>query len=381
MKFDPFASVQRDLDALEMKGLLRRPSVPSGLRVMCSNDYLGLGGEVVVGTGLAGSGASPLVSGYTDVHAEASESLREWLGTESVTLFTAGYTANVGVLQAIGGDGVVLVSDALNHASIIDGCRLSRSRVSVVRHLDLDHLERTLREIRAGHAGPCWVVTESYFSMDGDGPDLVAVRALCDRFDAGLVVDEAHAIGVYGPAGRGVAAACGVTPDILIGTLGKSLGLHGAFAAGPSVLRTLLWNRARSLVFSTAASPLVLGLVPERVRRVREGDDLRRRLEDRVRALRHVLTTLGSDRLLGAGPIAPLVVGSVERALSLAGKLESRGWLVKPMRPPTVPDRASRLRFTATLNHSQEVVEAFLRDLGDVCADAPIASRTPNSVP
>ncbi|MFO0611337.1 MAG: 8-amino-7-oxononanoate synthase [Polyangiaceae bacterium] len=363
MSFDPFEPIDREVAALARDRLLRLPGVPGDLHVVCSNDYLGLGARPVTVTAPGGATASPLVSGYTDVHATAAECLAAWLRAESVTLFTSGYAANVGVLQALGCERTVLLSDALNHASIIDGCRLARARVEVVPHLDLSALEGALRSVRSTSAAArVWFVTESYFSMDGDVPDLREIRALCDRYDAGLVVDEAHALGVYGAEGRGLCASVGVIPDVLVGTLGKSFGLHGAFAAGRETLRTLLWNRARSLVFSTAPSPLVMSLVPGRVREVREGDELRAQVAERANQLRSALMTLatrrsagGSASAIGQGPICPLVVGSVDRALSLAQELEAAGFLVKAMRPPTVPVHASRLRFTATLATPSEV--------------------------
>lgn len=365
MKYDPFRSIAHELAELDRDGLLRRAAIRGPLQVMCSNDYLGLGATEERVSGPAGAGASPLVSGYTDVHEAAAVALAEWLRCEGVTLFTSGYAANVGVLQALGGEGVVLFSDALNHASIIDGCRLSRSRVEVFPHLDLGALERAL--VRASSARDRWVVTESYFSMDGDSPDLARLRAVCDEHDAGLILDEAHAIGVFGPEGRGLAAEAGVHADVLIGTLGKSFGLHGAFVGGGALLRTVLWNRARSLVFSTAGSPLVLSLVPDRVRQVAEADGLRLQLAMRSESLRRALsklvTTLTSSgrpaRVLGHGPIAPLVVGDVGRAIELSTRIASAGYLVKPMRPPTVPEHASRLRFTATLGPTPAVVESF----------------------
>jgi 8-amino-7-oxononanoate synthase len=193
-----------------------------------------------------------------------------------------------------------------------------------------------------------WVVVESCFSMDGDGPDLRALRALCDEHDAGLIVDEAHALGVWGPSGGGRCAEAGVVPDALIGTLGKAVGTQGAFVAGSERLRTFLWNEARSFVFSTATSPRLAELSLLHVERVKSADGLRATLRQHSRELRGALRDHGLSTTPGLdGPIVPLVVGDNERVLAVVSQLERAGILAQGIRPPTVPAGTARLRFTA----------------------------------
>jgi 8-amino-7-oxononanoate synthase len=337
-----------ELGALEAAGLLRRPHVADrGLLNFCSNDYLGYAAEPLPPTGArSGAGASRLVSGSDDAHAGAEVALAEWLGAEAALLFSSGFVANVATVAALVGPDDVVFSDALNHASLIDGCRLSGARVQVFRHLDVEALARALAD--AGGMRRRWVVTESYFSMDGDSPDLAAYRTLCDRSDAALVVDEAHALGVFGPAGRGVCAASGVRADVLIGTAGKALGLQGAFVAGSRELREWLWNRGRGFVFSTGMSPALAEALRIRVARARADDAGRVRLFDAARRIREALAPHGVGG--GVGPIVPWLLGGVNRALAVAESLRGDGVLVHAIRPPTVAAGGARLRFTARAN-------------------------------
>lgn len=250
---DPLQHLDAELAELERRDLLRRPPPPADprLRSFCSNDYLGLAADPPP-PAPSGSGASRLIAGERAEHRELEQRLASWTGTEDALVFSSGYAANVGVLSALASPGDLIVSDALNHASIIDGSRLSRARIAVVPHLDVGAVRAALRTRETGRA---WVVVESYYSMDADGPDLAQLRGACDEAGAALLVDEAHALGVLGPGGRGRCAEAGVRPDVLVGTLGKSLGSQGAFVAGRAVLKSWLWNRARSFVFSTGLSP------------------------------------------------------------------------------------------------------------------------------
>ncbi|MCB9585406.1 MAG: 8-amino-7-oxononanoate synthase [Polyangiaceae bacterium] len=335
-----------ELAALERAGLLRVPAVPSaaGLLDCSTNDYLGYARDVSRETSL-GAGASRLIHGTSTEHLDLERALADWVALPAALLFSSGYAANVGLIQALAGPGDVIFSDALNHASLIDGCRLSRARVVVLEHNSLEHLERAL-EAEQGRRR--WVVTESYYSMDGDGPDLRTLRALTEHHRAGWLVDEAHALGVYGPVGAGRCAEAGVKPDALVGTLGKSLGSAGAFVAGSETLRTYLWNRARSLVFSTATSPLLALKTLPMVERVkasdRERSDLLRKAQTLVSRLREA--GLPFPRHYLVGPIVPVVLGSTEAAQHLAIDLTAQGFLVQPIRPPTVPEGTSRLRIT-----------------------------------
>ena len=231
--------------------------------------------------------------------------------------------ANVGVLASLASPEDVILSDALNHASIIDGARLSRAEVVIYTHLDMDVVRRTLARVtgRASRgARRVWVVTESYFSMDADSPDLGALRRACDEAGAGLIVDEAHALGVLGPEGRGVCAERGVTPDVLVGTFGKAFGAGGAFAAGCADLIAWLWNRARSFVFSTGLSPIVAEGARRHVELCRRDPSLRGRALACADELRKGMWALGLEPQ-GYGVIVPWIIGDAPRALRVAEDL------------------------------------------------------------
>ena len=369
---DPLRHLEAELARLASAGLLRVEPAADQLAsredepvVACSNDYLGYGAEPWPDFGAlrlpSGSGASRLVSGEHLEHRRAEQALAEWLGTEDALLFSSGYAANVGALSALAAPGDAVVSDALNHASLIDGCRLSGAQVAVVRHLDVDDVVRALRD--AATARRRWVVTESYFSMDGDSPDLARLREVCSQHDAALVVDEAHAVGVFGPRGAGRCAEVGVRPDVVIGTMGKSLGLQGAFVGGPRSVRSWLWNRARSFVFSTGLGPALAHMVALRVARAAGDDEGRLRLRAAEVAMRQALSELGVAVVSREGPVLPVVVGEAVAAVELSARFLARGVKVQAIRPPTVPAGSSRLRITATAalggDRLARVLEAF----------------------
>ena len=341
------------------------PALEQGRIVLSSNDYLGYAQRPLTGLGEpGGSGSSRLVAGDSECHRNAERALAAWVGAESALLFSSGYAANVGVLSALAGPEDVVVSDALNHASIIDGCRLARAKVVVVPHLDTRAFEHALRE--ASGARRRWVVTESYFSMDADTPDLTALRVLCNAYDAGLVVDEAHALGAFGPRGAGLCAHARIVPEALVGTLGKAVGLQGAFVAGPEVLRRWLWNRARSFVFSTGLSPALAAAATARVREIQTDDAARDRLARVAASLRGAIAD-GGGRVLGYGPIVPWMVGSASRALDLSAALLGRGLVVPAIRPPTVPDGTSRLRVSATSALTEVELGHATRSISELC--------------
>lgn len=355
---DPLRHLETELRQLSDAGLLRaeprfaESDAWSGTEVViaCSNDYLGYGAETWPASSApalpSGAGGSRLVSGEHREHQRAERAIAGWLGAEAALLFSSGYAANVGAVSSLAGPGDVIVSDALNHASIIDGCRLSGATVRVVRHLDAEAVERELAA--AGTARRRWVVTESYFSMDGDTPDLVRLREICTANEAALVVDEAHALGVFGPRGAGRCAERGVRADVVIGTLGKAVGLQGAFVCGARTVRSWLWNRARSFVYSTGVSPVVAGAIVARVERVARDDAGRERLRSTERSLREELARLGVVVGSVDGPVLPVVIGDAEAALSLSARLEGFGVKVLAIRPPTVAVGSSRLRITAS---------------------------------
>jgi 8-amino-7-oxononanoate synthase len=371
------------LEELDASGLLRDPAdseihserAPGGADWLdaCSNDYLGLGAVPVsretmdsVFTVRAGAGASRLVQGTFAEHVALERELAEWLGTASSLLTASAFAANAGALPALAGADSLIVSDELNHASIVDGCRLARAKVVVAPHLSLEAVEQALAQHRG--AGQAWVVTEGLFSMDGDSPDLVSLRAICDRYDAGLMVDEAHSLGVFGAGGAGRAAEQGVKPDVVVAGLGKAVGAHGGLIAGSTSLRKWLWNRARSFVFSTAPSPAFCRLVLAQVRATRAAETQRARLAQLGSELRETLTARGFEvRSNSRGPIVPVALGSNERAMAAMSGLRARGILVQAIRPPTVPVGAARLRLTVHADWPDDAVTRIAEGLEAAC--------------
>jgi 8-amino-7-oxononanoate synthase len=363
--------VRTELRALEEAQLLRVPRVLEGrqgtkvvidgveVTSFASNDYLGLAGDPRLARAAASSleehgvgvGASRLIVGNHRAHVALEQAVADWLRCEGVTLFNTGFAANVGVLTSILRAGDVVFSDELNHASIIDGCRLARAEVCVVPHRDLEALERGLRE-RAGRRRV--VVSESVFSMDGDVADVRGLDELCRRHEAVFVLDEAHALGVLGPEGRGVAAANGVVPDIVIGTFGKALGTFGAFAASSRSVAQLFWNRARSLVFSTGFPPSIAAASRAAIEIVRGSDGQAKRAY--VAALGARLRAKPLD-VGGDSAIAPVVIGDAQRTLAIAKQLLEAKLFVAAVRPPTVPRGTSRLRISVSAGHEGSEVD------------------------
>jgi 8-amino-7-oxononanoate synthase len=342
---------------------VRHEPVARPALTFCSNDYLALSDRAVPAGERPGASASRLVVGEHAAHQALEASLAEWLETASALTFTSGYAANVGVVSALAEPGDLIVSDALNHASLIDGARLSRATVKVVPHLDADAVERALADAPA--KGRRWVVTESYFSMDADAPDLGRLRALCDAAGAGLIVDEAHALGVLGPDGRGLCAEAGIVPDVLIGAFGKAFGGAGGFVAGCSPLVAWLWNRARTFVFSTGMSPLVAATTRQALSIARTERWRRKRALAAADELRAGLKRLGAD-VRGFGPIVPVILGEVGHAMRVADGLRARGAHVLAIRPPSVPPGTARLRMTTTAAHSADDIRAVLTAFEEV---------------
>lgn len=362
---------KRVLAALEQRGQLRTPRVvdtPAGPRVvvdglsclnLSSNDYLGLANDrriveaAVAALARAGLGASSsrLVVGNHREHHLLEAAIRNWLGVSGALLFNSGYAANVGVLSTLALADDVVFSDELNHASIIDGCRLSRARVVIYAHGRLDELERSLRSTPC--VGRRFLVSETVFSMDGNIADVEGLDALARSFDAALILDEAHAVGASGPNGRGVAASCNVRPDVLVGTFGKALGSFGAFVATSKSVADLLWNRARSFVFSTGLPPALAAASRAAIDIVSsvEGDQLRQALDSRISRLRAVLEVPGSTA------IVPWLVGDEARAMALTATLLENGVYAQGIRPPTVPRGTSRLRLSLSAAHALDAIE------------------------
>ena len=367
--------------ALEPVGPAQGPVVEVGGRWLvnlCSNDYLGLASDDRLRRaasdaalrGGAGSGASRLVAGDLPLHGELERALAAFHGTEAALLFNSGYHANAGLPPALVGRGDAVFSDVLNHASIVDGVQLSRAEFVRYRHCDVDELSDLLARSRARRK---LVVTDAVFSMDGDAAPLVEIAALCERHGAMLYVDEAHAVGVLGPSGAGLAEALGVKGrvDVEMGTLGKALGSFGAYVAVERRLRDLLLTRARTFVFTTALPPASCGAALAALAIVRGEPERRARLLalcDRVRA---GLTRLGFDVSRVVSPIFPVILGSEERALAAAAALRARGYFVRAIRPPTVPAGTSRLRVALSAGLTPAQVDGFLAALGEVLPGLP----------
>lgn len=333
--------------------------------VLCGNDYLGLSQSpqlveaIAAGARRWGAGAtgSRLITGTSPIHREAEARLAELVGLESALLFPSGYQANVGAIQSVVGPGDCVISDSLNHASIIDGCRLSRAQIRVVSHGNLGAFEEALKT--PPRSRNTWIVTEALFSMDGDEADLVGLAALAQRHGAKLLVDEAHSLGVLGPRGSGLCQALGIVPDVLVGTLGKALGCAGAFVAGRRSMTDWVENRARSYVFTTGMAPAMAaaaGVAAELVARA----DLER--EKVLGLAARVRSELGNQGIpaQGSAAILPILVGDETRVMQLSQRLLERGIFVQGIRPPTVPVGTSRLRLTVSAAHAPTELESAL---------------------
>jgi len=366
--------VRGELAALEGAHRLRTQRIvdgPQGPTVLLdgtlvvnlsSNDYLSLSGDRRLARAAAmaldeagtGAGASRLIAGTQRAHVVLEQAVADWLRCGGVRLFNSGYAANLGVLTTLVRAGDVVFSDELNHASIIDGCRLAKAEIVVVPHRDLGALEQALARGRG--PGRKLVVTESLFSMDGDVADLAAIAALCRRFEAALVVDEAHAIGAHGPEGRGLCAEAAVVPDVLIGTFGKALGSFGAFAATSAPIAELLWNRARPFVFSTALPPSIpaSSIAAIEIVRGQEGLDRRRILASHARRFRELVPAAGGAR---DSAIAPIHVGGDREVMRLTAQLLEAKLFVQGIRPPTVAEGTARLRVSLAAGHTSQHVE------------------------
>jgi len=349
-----------DLAELERAGLLRSSAGAPGPGVLhaCSNDYLGYASS---GRDHTGCGGSRLVVGDSPEHTALESACSSWLRFPSALVYSSGYAANVGLMSALAGEGDTVVSLRPNHASIIDGCRLSKARVEVADLADLDWVSEALKL----PARRRFVVCESYYSMDGNSPDLRSLREICDQAGAVLVVDEAHALGVFGQEGRGLCDELGICADVVVGTFGKALGGQGAFICGPKVVRAWLWNRSRAFVYSTGTSPDLCGRLVERIERVRGDDAGRRRLAGLVQSFRGELNRRGVPVLAGSfGPIVPILAGAAERAVVWERRLEAEGIFVRAIRPPTVPEGTARLRITVSANHEDVELARIAEVLG-----------------
>ncbi len=372
---------QDRLDELKRRGLYRSLRVISGRQqavvtmegkevvLLSSNNYLDLANHPEVKRAAVealeaygcGAGASRLISGTMELHAELETKLAEFKGTEAALVFGSGYHANTGVIPALMGAGDAILSDELNHASIIDGCRLSQADTRVFHHRDMEHLEELLTSIPA--TGQRLIVTDSVFSMDGDVAPLREIAALARKHRAWVMVDEAHATGVFGPNGAGVVEEMGLRGDIEIqmGTLGKALGSFGAYVAGSRVLIEWLINRARSFIYSTALPPPMLASALAALHIVKNEPERRRRLWNNAAFLRQGLSRLGYRLGDTQSPILPVLIGDEETTMALTAALLKRGVFAHGIRPPTVPEGTARLRVSPTSAHTEAELDRALQ--------------------
>jgi len=383
--------VAERLEELRDRGLYRRLRLvegPQGPRVLldgrpvlllCSNNYLGLADHPKVRRAAAeaamrwgaGAGASRLISGNMEPHRRLEERLAAFKGYEAALLFGSGYLANSGAIAALAGRGEVVFSDELNHASIIDGCRLSRAETFVYRHRDVEHLAWGLK--RAGGRGSL-IVTDSVFSMDGDLAPLEALADTARRHDCRLMVDEAHATGALGAGGRGAVAAAGLggEVDLIVGTLGKALGSYGAYVCAGDELRDYLLNAARPFVFSTAPPPPVLAAAGAALELLESAPQRVERLRANAATLRGALAAKGLGVERSECQIVPVEVGDAGRTMELSERLLARGVFAQGIRPPTVPEGSSRLRFTVMATHRQAELRRAARQVGEVAGELGI---------
>jgi 8-amino-7-oxononanoate synthase len=340
----------------------------------CSNDYLGLANhpDIVAAfhRGLdeygSGSGAAHLITGHSRAHHALEEELAAFLQRPRVLLFSTGYMANLGVMSALLGRGDRVFSDYLNHASLLDGARLSGARLLRYRHNDVDDLESRLASAPAGE----WLVaTDGVFSMDGDIAPLEKLAGVATHHDAWLMVDDAHGLGVTGPGGRGTVAQAGLDASqvpVLMGTLGKAVGTFGAFVAGSEELIETLIQEARTYIYTTAPPPALASATRVALQLVQQEDWRREQLQALVKRFRHGARQLGLELCDSHTPIQPLITGAAAEALRLSEALREQGVLITAIRPPTVADGKSRLRITFSAAHTEQQIDRLLAALETV---------------
>ena len=379
-----------ELQSLEQRGLLRsrRESVPLAdgwvlldgerLRNFGGNDYLNLAGDPRVKQAArdaleqfpAGATASALVVGRTAAHAELESTLAEFERQQAAVLFPTGFAANLGVISSLVTEQDVVFCDRLNHASLVDACRLSGGKLRVYRHQELSILERELS--KSGEYRRRWIVTDALFSMDGDLAPLPELVEIAREHNAKLIVDEAHGTGVFGENGRGVSEYLGVEEqiDVRVGTLSKAIGALGGFVSGEQSLCDWLWNSARTQMFSTALPPMVCAAACRAVQIIRDEPQRRIELLANAERFRTAIVKAGGTIPAGCcGPIVPIILGEPDRAVEVSRQLAQQGYFVPAIRPPTVPNGTSRLRVTLTSAHTADTADALADLLAEIGLD------------
>jgi 8-amino-7-oxononanoate synthase len=390
------SEVRERLEDLRDRGLYRQLRLVEGpqgptvtldgrpVLLLCSNNYLGLADRAEVREAAAeaalqwgaGSGASRLISGNMEPHRALERRLAAFEGYESALLFGSGYLANSGVIAALAGRGEVVFSDELNHASIVDGCRLSRAETFVYRHGDVEHLSWGLRKARGRGS---LIVTDGVFSMDGDVAPLPQLLELARRHGARLMVDEAHATGAVGPGGRGSVAAAGLSGevDVVVGTLGKALGSYGAYVCAGAELVDLLLNSARSFIFSTALPPSAAAAAAAALGILEAEPELVGKLQANAALLRRSLAAEGLEVGASSTQVVPVHVGAASATMELCELALEKGVFAQGIRPPTVPDGSCRLRMTAMATHRREDLVAAAHMVGTAAREIGLARAEP----
>lgn len=366
----------RKREAAGLRRRLRPRPAHSGLVDLAGNDYLGLARDPRVIDAAAnaartwggGSTGSRLVTGTTEAHVEFEQQLAQFAGAEAGLVFSSGYLANLGAITALAGRGDLIISDALNHASLIDGCRLSRARIEVVGHREVTEVRRALAERLEERA---YVVTDAVFSVDGDVAPLAELAAACRDYSAVLIVDEAHGIGVFGEGGRGAVHAAGLagSPNVVItATLSKSLGAQGGIVLGPAAVTAHLVDTARPFIFDTGLAPAAVGAAAASLGILRERPELAARVRANARTLHRLALDAGLTATPPVGAVTSVLIGDPDLAVELAALCAERGAAVGCFRPPSVPDGRSRLRLTARADLSErdlDIAAAALRAVAE----------------
>jgi len=380
------------LEQLEEQGLGRQRRVRSGPQQpkvtfagrsvvhFGSNDYLDLANDPRIVRAVCtaverdgwGAAASPLISGHTEQHAAFAEALARFERTDAAVLFCSGFAANVGTIPAIVGPDDFIFADQKNHASLIDGCRLSGATIAIYRHGDVEHLETLLQQ--ATPRGKKLIVTDSLFSMDGDFAPLVEIASLRERYGCMLLIDEAHATGVFGESGRGVAEKMGVESavDIKIGTLSKALAGSGGFVCGRQALIDWLANRARSYVFSTSPPAAAVAAAATALEIIQQEPERRKIVFRRANTLRKTLRDLGFNTGQSESHILPLYIGSTDRVLDVSQQLLESGFFIPAIRPPSVPAGECLLRLSLSYGHDETTLAKLIETLSRLSVKAAV---------
>lgn len=374
------ANHDRALDALRRRGRLRSLDAPHGID-FTSNDYLGLAQSQELADAITaavergvpvGAGGSRLLRGNHPEHEALEAEAAEFFGAETALFFGGGFIANTALIATLPSRGDLIIYDELIHASAHDGMRLSKAQTIAARHNDPQSIEDAITAWRAkGEVGQPWIVVESLYSMDGDRAPIDDLAAIAQRHDGMLLIDEAHATGVFGPDGRGLAAHLEGQPNIItLHTCGKALGVMGALVLAPKTIRDFLVNRARAFIYATAPSPLIAAAVRAALELCRTQPERREKLH---RLIAFAGRELSETRFAPSGSqIQPIVVGADTAAVALASAMKARGYDIRAIRPPTVPEGTSRLRLTITLNTDEALLSRLLTDL--VAAEAEVAA-------